>query len=216
MSRPLLRVLHEDEWIIAVDKEAGHLVHPADDPKPDDIVVMKQVRDLVGLKIYPTHRLDRPTCGVLLFAKNKTTARALNRAFERRQVKKGYHAIAIGHPKNEDWQCDFPLQKSPDLPTKEAVTRFQVLKRFEQGLTLLEARPETGRYHQIRKHLAHCGHPIVGDYRYTPFEQCQEWDQRLSLNQRMLLQCRQLSFTHPATEEDITIQAPTDPLFALH
>ena len=201
--------------MIAINKEAGHLVHPADDPQPDDIVSMKLVRDFVGLKIYPTHRLDRPTCGTLLFAKSKTIARALNRAFERRQVEKVYHAIIANPPQESEWTCPAPLQKEEGLPWKEAITSFRVLETLRQEFTLLEARPLTGRYHQIRKHLSHCGHPIVGDYRYAGLEACEEWNRTLKLNQRMLLQCRQLSLPHPTKEETLTIDAPDEACFLL-
>ncbi len=209
-----LSILYEDEWTIAVDKEAGHLVHPADEPQPDDVVVMKLVRNHCNLKIYPTHRLDRPTCGVLIFAKNKTTARALNRAFERKQVQKNYHAVVVGKPVTTKWSCAEPLQKSPDLPFKAAETDFRLLEYYPAGFSLLEARPHTGRYHQIRKHLLHCGYPIVGDYRYAGREYCEAINQEYRLNTRMLLQCRQLIFRHPHLEETMVIQAPLDPLFS--
>ncbi|MGJ8724340.1 MAG: RluA family pseudouridine synthase [Roseibacillus sp.] len=210
MSSPPLDVLYEDEWIIAINKEAGHLVHAADHPQPDDIVVMKLVRDLVGLKIYPTHRLDRPTCGVVVFAKGRTAARALNRSFERKQVKKAYLAIVVGHPKLDSWTCSEPLRKGEDAPLKEASTRFLVLQLLSNNLTLLEAHPLTGRYHQIRKHLLHCGHPIVGDYFYHGFEPCEAMGPQLGIGTRMLLQCHRLQFAHPITKEETVITAQTE------
>ena len=130
MSAPTLDVLYEDEWIIAINKEAGHLVHAADHPKPDDVVVMKLVRNLVGLKIYPTHRLDRPTCGVVVFAKGRTAARALNRSFERQQVEKSYLALVVGHPQLDTWTCSEALRKEEGAPLKEATTEFEVLQRL--------------------------------------------------------------------------------------
>lgn len=213
VTPPPLDVLYEDEWIIAVNKEAGQLVHAADSPKPDDIVVMKLVRDLVALKIYPTHRLDRPTCGVLIFAKNRTAARALNRSFERREITKTYRAIVVGHPKLDTWTCSKPLPRGEGAPAKDAVTEFQVLERLQNNLALLEARPQTGRYHQIRKHLLHCGHPIVGDYRYLDFETCEELGAELGIGTRMLLQCQSLRFPHPITKEKTLIEAPSEKCF---
>ena len=210
-----MEILFEDEWLIAINKEAGHLVHPADLPQPDDIVCMKVVRDHLNLKIYPTHRLDRPTCGALLFAKNKTIARAINRAFERKQVEKIYHAVVEGSPPEQEWRCEEPLQKTPDLPWKEARTSFRVIESLREEFTLLEATPETGRYHQIRKHLLHCGHPIIGDYRYAGLEKCEQWNQSLPIGQRMLLQCRSLTFAHPADQTAISIEAPEEQIFRL-
>ena len=216
MSSPPLRVLFEDEWIIAVYKEAGHLVHAADEPQPDDIVTMKLVRDYVGKKIYPTHRLDRPTCGVLLFAKGKTAARALNRAFERRQVQKTYQAIVNGSPELDSWTCSEPLQKTPSDLAKEAITEFQVLERYSSHFTLLKANPQTGRYHQIRKHLLHCGHPIVGDYFYTGFDACEQTRLQLDIGTRMLLQCQSLTLLHPISKkETLTVEAPAEEVFQL-
>lgn len=213
MSAVPPRLLYEDESLIVVDKEAGHLVHASDEPQPSDIVTMKLVRDFVGHKIYPTHRLDRPTCGVLLFAKTKTVARALNRAFERKQIEKCYHAIALGHPEKESWTCTEPLQKDETHPWKDATTDFRVLHLFPEGLVWLEARPLTGRYHQIRRHLALSRHSIVGDYFYTKYETCEEWDQKLQLGKRMLLQCKSLTFCHPISKQTTTIEAPKDPIF---
>ena len=211
MNPPTLDVLYEDEWIIAINKEAGHIVHAADHPQPDDIVVMKLVRNLVGLKIYPTHRLDRPTCGVVVFAKGRTAARALNRSFERKQVEKAYLTIVVGHPTLDTWTCSEPLRKATDGPLKDATTEFQVLQTLSHltdELTLLEARPLTGRYHQIRKHLLHCGHPIVGDYFYHGFEPCEEMGPRLGIGTRMLLQCHRLQFTHPITRKSFSSSLP--------
>ncbi len=215
MNSPSPSLLYEDEWLIVINKEAGHLVHAADEPKPDDVVVMKLVRDLVGFKIFPTHRLDRPTCGVLLFAKSKTIARAINRAFERKQIQKTYHTIVAGHPQEKEWTCSDLLQKEEDQPWKEATTHFKVLQYFRQKLTLLEVTPLTGRYHQIRKHLAQNGLPIIGDYRYAGMENSAFWNQKLNLETRMLLQCKQLTLTHPTTKETITITAPDEDCFQI-
>ena len=214
MTSPEPNILFEDEWIIAINKEAGHLVHAADNPQPNDVVAMKLVRNYTGLKIYPTHRLDRPTCGVLLFAKNKTAARALNRAFERKQIEKTYHAIVWGQPPLEPWVCSESLQKNPDLPFKDATTQFRALETLPENLTLLEARPLTGRYHQIRKHLLHEGHPIVGDYLYADYQACEELRHKLGIGTRMLLQCRNLTFHHPLSQETLTISAPAEKCFS--
>ncbi|MBK1834398.1 RluA family pseudouridine synthase [Roseibacillus ishigakijimensis] len=214
MAIPPLQRLYEDEWLIAVNKEAGQLVHPADEPQPDDVVTMKLVRDAIGEHVYTVHRLDRPTCGVLVFAKGKTAARALGRAFERQQVRKIYHAIVTGHPPSGEWICREPLQKTPGAPSREAETGFRLLARLPHDLARLEARPRTGRYHQIRKHLLHCGHPIVGDYRYGGLELCESQRTTLGTGGRMMLQCRRLELPHPVSKEVLTLEAPEEPCFA--
>ena len=219
MADPTIKILFEDDSLIAINKEAGHLVHPADKPQPEDVVCMKLVRDFLGQHIYPTHRLDRPTCGVLLFAKNKTVARALNRAFERKQVTKIYHSIVAGRPKLDEWTCDQPLQKESHLPWKQALTTFRILAHLphlphlQEEFTLLEARPTTGRYHQIRKHLSEFGHPIVGDYRYAGPESCEKWAKTLNTGTRILLQCHCLIALHPITQKKLSIQAPEEECF---
>ncbi|WP_411845461.1 RluA family pseudouridine synthase [Roseibacillus persicicus] len=213
MHTPPLECLYEDEWMIAVNKPAGQLVHPADHPQPDDIVTMKLVRDYLGTRVYAAHRLDRPTCGVLIFAKGKTAARALGRAFDRKQVSKIYQAIVTGQPTTETWTCCEPLRKDENAPAKEAITDFRLLKSVGLDLALLEALPRTGRYHQIRKHLQICGHPIVGDFRYAGKEFCHAQSEKLGTETRMLLQCKQMELPHPVENRALTIKAPIDPCF---
>ena len=208
-----LSILYEDEDLIAINKLAGHLVHPADEPQPDDIVSLKLVREHVDCHIYTTHRLDRPTCGVLIFAKHKTAARAVGRAFERKLVSKHYLAGVAGYPNLASWNCTEPLRKTEEDALKDSETKFTVIKESSAPFSLIKAEPATGRYHQIRKHLLHCGHPIIGDYRYAGIEQCEDWSQKLGTGTRMLLQCHHLTLSHPGTKEMMTITAPSDPLF---
>lgn len=207
-----LTILFEDDWIVAVDKPAGQLVHPAETPQSGDEVTLKILRDQVGQQLHAIHRLDRPTCGVLLFAKGRTATRALSRAFERHQVSKVYWAIINGHPHEMEWLCEEPLQKSPTSQPQTAATAFQVLAKLQSNLALIAARPRTGRYHQIRRHLVHCHHTIVGDYRYRSFQECEEQGQALAIGTRMLLQSKSLTFPHPESKQEMTVTAPTDPL----
>lgn len=213
MQTPPLERLYEDEWMIAVNKPAGQLVHPSDHPQPDDIVTMKLVRDEVGERVFAAHRLDRPTCGVLVFAKGKTAARALGRAFDRKLVQKIYHAIVVGHPTESLWTCHEPLRKTDDAPAKEAETEFRVLEKLSRDLAFLEVHPRSGRYHQIRKHLQFCGHPIVGDFRYAGKDFCHEQSKELGTETRMLLQCQRLELLHPITKGEMVIEAPTEACF---
>lgn len=215
MPRPpsqSLDILFEDDHIVVVDKPAGQLVHPAEHPGTDDEVTLKILRDQVGQQLHAIHRLDRPTCGVLLFAKGRSSARSLSRAFERHQVCKVYWAIVNGHPQEEHWVCDEPLRKEVTSPLQEATTDLQTLAKLKGGLALIEARPRSGRYHQIRRHLLHCGHAIVGDYRYRSYQQCEEQKVALGIGTRMLLQSKSLTFPHPSSKEPITVTAATDAL----
>ena len=217
MSSAPLDILYQDEWLIAVHKPAGHLVHPADDPQPDHLVTMKILRDHLGCYVYPIHRLDRPTCGVLLFGIDKKVTKRMHKAFELQEIQKVYHAVVAGIPTETQWSCSEPLQKAADTPMRSALTDFKVLESAEieqESMSLIEARPKTGRFHQIRRHLLHAGFPIVGDYRYVDIERCDLLSEKFGLDQRMLLQAKTLTFTHPVTQEALTVSSPRDPLIA--
>lgn len=206
-----LSILFRDEWIVAVDKPAGQLVHPANEPADGDLVTMKILRDQIGREVHVIHRLDRPTTGVLLFATDQETARMLHAAFENREVEKVYWAVVDGQPAHEQWTCQEPIQKEDGKP-REAVTAFQVLESLAGNLTLVEARPKTGRFHQIRRHLLHAGTPIVGDYRYAGIERSDQLGAMIGTGTRMLLQAGSLKLRHPRFREDLFIEAPVDPL----
>ena len=211
MNEPL-NIIYQDDWLIAVDKPAGYLVHPADQPQEGDLVTMKILRDQIEQHVYNIHRIDRPTTGVLLFSKDRDAARTLHRALERHEIKKTYWAIIHGCPPADTWECRQPLRKSDDAPERDAHTSFSVLKK--QGeLVLIEAIPYTGRTHQIRKHLLHANIPIVGDFRYAGIETSTILGKKLGTNTRMLLQSRQIQFQHPVTSNNTTITAPLDPYF---
>jgi len=203
-----LTILYRDEWLIAVDKPAGQLVHPADHPQTDDLVTMKILRDQIGQQVEVVHRLDRPTTGVLLFALEKSAGRKLRALFEKRQMEKIYHAVVIGRPAEDAWICAEPLRKNADSPERSAETEFRVLRRLANDFTLIEAKPKTGRFHQIRRHLLDAGHPIVGDYRYVGIERCDKLGEQLGTGTRMLLQAKSLHFQHPVTGEKVSIEVP--------
>lgn len=158
-----VRVLYSDERVVVVDKPSGLLVHRSDLARDRD-VVMTRVRDAIGARVWPVHRLDRATSGALAFALSEEAARALHGAFERGEVEKRYLAIARGEVP-ERATVDYAIPKGEDKPRVPAVTR---LARLHAGdwFSVVEARPLTGRYHQIRRHLAHLRHPIANDSNY--------------------------------------------------
>ena len=216
-----LSILYEDEWLVAIDKPAGQLVHPADTPQEGDQVTMKILRDQIGKHVYTIHRLDRPTTGVLLFAKDQAVARPLHKALERHEFQKTYIAVCHGEAPESSWESHEPLQKSDDAPFKDAHTSFRTLHSYEHPalesletstLSLMEATPHTGRYHQIRRHLLLAGIPITGDYRHSGVEQSDLLGNLLGTGTRMLLQARKLQLTHPVTHDELTINAPVDSL----
>lgn len=208
----MLDILYQDEWLVAVDKPAGQLVHPADHPQPDDEVTMKILRDQLGQNVEVIHRLDRPTTGVLVFGICKQASKKLRRSFEEQNVKKTYLAMIFGCLDPLEWTCDEPLQKDENSPPKSASTKFTRVLEFGHDFSLIEAQPSTGRFHQIRRHLLHAGHPIVGDYRYAGIERCEAAAKQLGIGTRMLLQAARIEFPHPVSDAPVKIEAPIDPV----
>ncbi len=223
-SPPALEILYQDEWMVAINKPAGWLVHPAAEPQPDDLVAMKILRDQIGKRVNTIHRIDRPTTGILLMGTDPEVSKTLHHAFANHQMKKTYWAAIQGSPSKPQWECSEPIQKEPHKPIRTAHTSFKLIKTISHPkltqnptnnnhLSLIEAIPHTGRFHQIRRHLLHAGLPIIGDYRYGGIERCDHLGNLLDTGSRMLLMAKELHFTHPITNLQITIQAPPDPMF---
>lgn len=210
-----LEILYHQHDLIAVNKPSGMLVHPG--WGKDEVVAMKVVRDMVGQWVYPIHRLDRGTSGVLLFALSSETASQINGLFARRQVHKSYLALVRGVPEAEG-TIDYALPNKEDGPRVDAQTSFRRLGVFER-FGLMEAMPRTGRPHQIRRHFKHISHPLVGDVRYGKGEINRLFRERFGLH-RLALHARHLRFEHPVAREAISIWAPVpqdlnDPLRAM-
>jgi RluA family pseudouridine synthase len=223
------RILTEDEFFIAVRKPAGQLV-VADRFGREKSILLHEVGEYLrarghqvdesGRDLYPVHRLDRDTSGVVLFAKNQEAHRRLSQLFESRQMKKVYWTLAAGIPEWDTCLCEVPLSRAEgkkgrgralvDLSRgKEAVTEFSVRERLGD-IAWIEARPHTGRLHQIRVHLRVLGHPILFDKNY-----CDEtWQSTLAPElpvQRMPLHARSIRFTHPFTGAEVFLECPMDP-----
>jgi len=199
-----LEILFEDEWLVAINKPAGHLVHPADEPQPDDLVAMKILRDQINCRVHTVHRIDRPTCGVLLFGKDLEISKVMHRQFENREVEKIYTAIVEGVPSELSWVNQTPLRKDDRSKLLSAKTEFTLIESFERDgerVSVIEAKPESGRFHQIRKHIAADGFPILCDYRYAGIERSDQLSEIFQLEQKMQLQASSLSFSHPVTKK---------------
>lgn len=177
MIDPRLNIVFEDERLLVLNKPAGLVCHPTKGDEYSSLV--GRVRLHLGDEYHLINRLDRETSGLVLIAKENTAARALRRAWEKRTVKKRYLAIVHGHPAQEEMTIAAPLGRDLDshVAIKDCVvekgypaeTSFKVCQRFERdqgAFSLLEVEPHSGRKHQIRIHLAHVGHPIVGDKIY--------------------------------------------------
>jgi len=188
------------------NKPSGLLVHRGWDNDHD--VAMFRVRDaLGGDHVHPLHRLDRGTSGALLFARTKDAASVLARAFEEGTIEKRYLALVRGMPPDEG-VVDYALPKSEDGPRVRAITRFRTLARSTvDRCSLVLAMPETGRLHQVRRHLRHINHPLVGDVRHGSGAINRHYRATYALH-RLALHAASLAFTHPKTGARTTVAAP--------
>ena len=207
-----LDILYQDDVLVAVTKPNGLLVHPGREPEAKEWIAMKVLRDQIGRRVYAIHRLDRPTSGVLLFALEEPAADAMRAAFEHRRMRKTYVAVVRGRTP-EAWENRMPLQKADGEKAKACHTRFQRLGDgpAEETSTLL-VEPLTGRQHQIRRHLAGDGFPILGDYLYGDAAQNERIASQTGLA-RMLLHAHSLAFIHPVTRQPVRIESPLPPGF---
>jgi tRNA pseudouridine65 synthase len=220
-----LPILYCDEHLIAIHKPSGLLVHRSDIDRHETRFALQMVRDQIGQKIYPVHRLDKGTSGVLLFALDRDVGRELSGQFERQEVAKTYLAIVRGWPP-ESGQIDHPLARKYDdyewkrtqaIVQQHAVTRFRRLATCElpygvdryptSRYALVELEPLTGRRHQLRRHLKHISHPIVGDATYGKGAHNRLF-QTLFGCHRLLLASVETRLTHPVTGEKLTLKAP--------
>ena len=200
-----ITLLFVDEHVVVADKPSGLLVHRgwAD----DDDVALFRVRDAVGEHVHPVHRLDRGTSGALLFARNREAAAILCKSFEEGRVEKRYLALVRGAPPAEGL-IDHPIPKSEDGPRVPARTRFRLVMRSPvDRCSLVLAMPETGRLHQIRRHLRHANHPLVGDVNYGSGVINRHYRTTYDLHRLALHACR-LGFDHPVTGARVVVDSP--------
>ncbi|HIA04416.1 MAG TPA: pseudouridylate synthase [Myxococcales bacterium] len=204
-----MTLLYQDEHVAVVNKPSGMLVHRGWDR--DRIVAMTALRDLLDTHVYPVHRLDRPTSGAVIFALNVEAARSLSHSFEKRLVDKRYLALVRGITP-ESGTIDYPIHNQPRRkgPRVPAVTDFERLDTFER-FSLVEARPLTGRLHQIRRHLRHITHPLIGDISYGTGDLNRRFRADFGLY-RLALHALEITIPHPVTGESLKVGAtlPSD------
>jgi tRNA pseudouridine65 synthase len=217
---PPLVVLHVDSAIVAVHKPSGVAVHrtPGCDEKP----LMQRVRDLLGEAVFPAHRLDRGTSGVVVFARDVDGARALGAAFSGGRVEKRYAALVRGWAPDHAL-VDTPLRDETSDVLREARTELWRIARYELPVpsgrhsstrwSWVELRPETGRTHQLRRHLAHLRHPILGDVRHGDGAQNRLLREQYAAH-RLALAATRLALPHPLTQEELVVECPLAPELA--
>jgi tRNA pseudouridine65 synthase len=211
----LLEILFQDDHLVAVNKPHGLLVHRSPIAADAEEFAVQILRDQIGRKVYPVHRLDRKTGGVLLFALNETTNSLMQQAFMNKEVAKKYLSLVRGFTDDEG-TIDHPLTNEAGK-VQDAVTHFRTVNRYSIPISsgtfptsrysLLEVDPETGRMHQIRKHFAHIFHPIIGDRPHGCNKQNKFFLENFNMN-TMLLHAESLGFSHPVEHSMITINAP--------
>ncbi len=198
-----LRLLYQDDDLLAVDKPSGLAVHRG--WARDGEVMLTLMRRLAGCRVYPVHRLDRGASGVLVMALAVEPARGLAASFAAGAVRKRYLALVRGIAP-ESGVIDHPIPRSPGGPRVPAVTGYRRLATFER-YSWLEVTPETGRLHQIRRHLKHLSLPLIGDVRYGKGEHNRLFRSRFGLY-RLALHAADLHLTHPATGAPLALHAP--------
>nr|WP_225911636.1 tRNA pseudouridine(65) synthase TruC [Desulfuromonas versatilis] len=223
-----LDLIYRDEHCVAVNKPAGLLVHRSEIDRREKRFAIQMVRDQIGQRVYPVHRLDKPTSGVLLFALTPQAARSLSEAFGGGRVRKSYLAVVRGVPEAQG-VIDHPLSEELDRMSdararqgkgpKPAVTGFRRLAEVElpfavgrypsSRYALLEAYPRQGRKHQIRRHFKHIFHPIIGDTKHGEGRHNRFFRDHFACH-RLLLSAVELSFPHPASDCEITLRSPLD------
>lgn len=221
-----LNILYQDADLIAVDKPAGLLVHRTAIDRHETRFAMQMLRNQTGRRVYPVHRLDKPTSGVLLFAWTPQTARKLGDAFTTKQVSKTYLAVVRGYTETKG-EIDYPLKEQLDKMTdhntrhdkaaQPALTTYRRLATIELPVavdryassrySLVEIVPRTGRKHQIRRHMKHIFHPIIGDTTHGQGKHNRFFQERFR-NNRLLLAATELCFPHPSTHIALRIVAP--------
>ena len=218
----MLEILYQDEYIIAINKPSGLLVHKSFYARDASVFAVQELRNQIGGQyVYPIHRLDRKTSGVLLFALDKESLKIMNDSFATREVEKKYLAILRGWSP-EEMTIDYDLTND-DGVKQNAITYFHRLQTTEIDLVynnhptsrycLVEALPETGRMHQLRKHFKHVFHPILGSRPHGCNKQNKLWLENFGLK-GMMLHAHQLVFNHPITNEKITLNAKVNEEFA--
>jgi tRNA pseudouridine65 synthase len=225
-----LPVLYRDERLIAVHKPSGLLVHRSNIDRHETRFALQIVRDQTGRHVHAVHRLDKGTSGVLLFAFDAEAASILGRAFEAGTVDKRYLAVVRGWTADAD-VIDHPLAavsddyapRPADGVAQPATTRYRTLARVElphrvdryptSRYALVELDPLTGRQHQIRRHLKHIFHPVIGDATYGTGRHNRLFTSLFGV-QRLLLCCTRMGFVHPSGGAAIAIACPPADAFA--
>lgn len=212
--QPVLEIVYQDAYLVAINKPHGLLVHKSPIAADADVFAVQMLRDQLDQRVYPVHRLDRKTGGVLLFALNESVNQQVQVRFSQGHVDKTYLAIVRGFTEVSG-TIDYPLMRE-DGVVQDALTTYRTLEQVEIDLpfgrhatsrySLIELTPSTGRMHQLRKHMAHILHPIIGDRPHGCNKQNKLFKDHFGMN-TMLLHAARLELFHPVTDQPVSIRA---------
>ena len=224
----MLEILYRDEFLVAINKPSGLLVHRSPIDRHETEFAVQMLRNQIGEFVYPVHRLDKPTSGVLLFALDKESAKLMSEQFRARDTKKSYLAVVRGYTQNSgviEHALAEKLDKIADKKAKkdkepqEAMTEYESLATVELDFavgkydktrySLVKLSPKTGRKHQLRRHMKHISHHILGDTKYGRGEH-NKFIRKTYGCHRLLLHANELSIKHPYRDDILIIKAPMD------
>lgn len=227
----MLEILYQDDHYIAINKPSGLLVHRSPIDRHETRFAIQMLRDQIGQYVYPLHRLDKPTSGVLFFALDKQSAHLVSEQFKAHTLQKTYLGIVRGYTDPQgriehalkeklDKIADKDAQK--DKEAQEAITEYKTLAKIELDFavgrydkvrySLVEMKPKTGRKHQLRRHMKHISHHLLGDTKYGRGEHNKLIRKEFDCH-RMLLHASKLKLYHPYLKKEITIRANLDSVF---
>ena len=227
----MLEILYQDKYLVIINKPSGLLVHRSPIDRHETRFAIQELRNQIGQYVYPVHRLDKPTSGVLVFALDKETAKIMSEQFSSHTMQKEYIAIVRGytpesgvieHALTQKYDKIADKDSSSEKEPQEAVTEYERLNtieidyaigRYEKTrYSLVRLLPRTGRKHQLRRHMKHINHHMLGDTKYGRGEHNKFIRSEYDCH-RMLLHARSLKMTHPYTKEELYIEAGFDEVF---
>ncbi|USE36183.1 tRNA pseudouridine(65) synthase TruC [Endozoicomonas sp. SCSIO W0465] len=223
-----LDIIYQDPWLVAINKPSGLLVHRSMIDRRETRFAIQLLRDQIGQHVFPLHRLDKPTSGVLVFALSPEVAKRASEQFQEGLVSKTYLAIVRGfvpesgvidHPLKEKLDKITDRKARRDKPAQEAVTGYRRLATVELPIaidrypssrySLVEVKPGTGRKHQIRRHMKHISHPVIGDAKHGKGNHNRYFAEHFDAD-RLLLHCAKMAMDHPVTGKPAAFYAPVD------
>ncbi|MFC2107515.1 RluA family pseudouridine synthase [Bacteroidota bacterium] len=214
-------LIYTDDYIVIINKPTGIPIHKNEHMPHDAEYVIKSLGELTGKSIYGVHRLDAKTSGIMVFAFDRETAEQLSAQFRGRDIKKTYHAVVYGKPDDEG-VFDFPVKDKSKRKKFNALTKFKTLDskaydfpyhdKEQCVISLVEAYPESGKYHQIRQHFGLKRHYILGDGQHGSRQLNKLLQEKIGLN-RMMLHASKISFMHPEKEKTVLLSCELPEVF---